>query len=264
MSFIREIAYHQRGRVPDVEHAHKDSDSLEIIQILAGDGNAIIDENTYPLAPGTLLFIDSAHIHSLNPQDVNDYCRNKLIVRRSLLEKALQPVSAMSLLDLFGEVGGSCFTLSPEQAGEVDNLFCIMSVNAGDNALIFSQLIRLLVTPEPQNQQFAVAGDERVSRVLHYLHTRYAEPITIDDLTVDVHVSKYYLCRLFRNCTGMSIIQYLNEQRLAASRRMLVQTRRSITEVAQDCGFGNASHFCAMFREHEGTTPRRFRLNNSK
>ncbi len=264
MAFIREVAYHQQGRAPSIGHAHTDSDSLEVIQILSGDGNVLIKDRTYPLAPGTLLFIDSFNIHSLNPRDVNTYCRNKLIVRRSLLEKALQPVGAQALLDLFGEAGGTCFSLSPNQAGEVDNMFSAMAVNSNDSALIFSLLIRLLIMPEPQDQLLAEAGDPRIARVLHYLHTRYAEPVTIDDLSADTHVSKYYLCRLFRNCTGMSIIQYLNEQRIVASRRMLVETRRSITEIAQDCGFGNPSHFCAMFREHEGMTPRTFRVTNSK
>lgn len=264
MTFAREIAYHQQGRAPSVHHSHTDSDSLEVIQIVSGDGTALINDQTYPLGPGILLFIDSANIHSLNPQNVDIYCRNKLIVRRSIIEKSLQAVGAISLLDVFNESGGTCFTLSPELAGQVDDIFRSMSESPKDTALIFSSLIRLLSTLTPQDRLYAQVADIRVARVLHYLHTRYAEPITIDMLAEDSHISKYYLCRLFRNYTGMSIVQYLNEQRLSSARRLLSQTRRSITSIAQDCGFGSPSHFCALFREHEGMTPRDFRNAHSK
>lgn len=264
MTFAREIAYHQQGRAPSVHHSHTDSDSLEVIQIVSGDGTALINDQTYPLSPGILLFIDSSNIHSLNPQNVDIYCRNKLIVRRSTIEKSLQAVSALSLLDVFDEAGGTCFALTPELAGRVDAIFSAIAETPNDNAVVFSSFINLLTILAPQDRLYAQVADVRVARVLHYLHTRYAEPITIDMLAEDSHISKYYLCRLFRNYTGMSIVQYLNEQRLSSARRLLSQTRRSITSIAQDCGFGSPSHFCALFREHEGMTPRDFRNMHSK
>lgn len=264
MTFVREIAYHQQGRAPSVQHSHTDSDCLEVIQIVSGDGTALIHDQTYPLSPGILLFIDSSNIHALNPQEVETYCRNKLLVRRSVMERSLQPVGALSLLEVFDEVGGTCFALTPELAGRVDDIFRTMAEAPGEGSVIFSSLIQLLTMLTPQDRLYAQVPDVRVSRVLHHLHTRYADPITIEMLAEDSHVSKYYLCRLFRNYTGMSIVQYLNEQRLSSARRLLAQTRRSITSIAQDCGFGSASHFCALFREHEGMTPRDFRIHHSK
>ncbi len=264
MTLIREIAHHQQGRAPSVHHSHTDSDSLEVIQIVSGDGNALIGDRTYPLSPGILLLIDSSNIHSLNPQNVDNYCRNKLIVRRSVVEKALQIVGATSMLEAFTDTGGTCFSLSPARAGEVDELFRSMSDAPTDNALVFGTLIHLLTTLTPQDRLYAQVADTRVARVLHFLHTRYADPITIDMLAEDSHISKYYLCRLFRDNTGMSIIRYLNEQRLSSARRLLASTRRSITTIAQDCGFGSPSHFCALFREHEGMTPRDYRNTHGK
>lgn len=259
MTLIREVTYHQQGRAPSVRHPHTDNDSLEIIQILSGDGNALIGDQTYPLSPGILLFIDASVIHSLNPQSEENYCRNKLIVSRSAVEKSLRVVGATSLLSLFEEAGGACFTLAPDVAGDVDTVFNRLAGNREDNGLIYSAFIRLLTMMSPNERLYAQVSDTRVARVLHYLHTRYAEPLTIDSLAEDAHISKYYLCRLFRTCTGMSIIQYLNEQRLTSARRLLAQTRRPITAIAQDCGFGSPSHFCALFREREGMTPRDFR-----
>lgn len=265
MILTRDIAYHQQGRVPSVRHNHTDSDSLEIIQILSGDGTALIGDQTYPLSPGIMLFIDASTIHSLNPQSETDYCRNKLIVCRSTVEKSLRIVGALSLLETFEEGGGACFTLAPETAGRVDGLFRMMAEKNGESAAVFPAFLRLLTMLTPQDRLYAQTSDSRVARVLHYLHTRYTENITIDALADEAHVSKYYLCRLFRASTGMSIVQYLNEQRLTTARRLLAQTTQPITDIAQNCGFGSPSHFCALFHEREGMTPRDFRnLHNRR
>ena len=259
MVLTRDIAYHQQGRMPSVRHPHTDSDSLEIIQILSGDGNTLIGDQTYPLSPGILLFIDASTIHSLNPQCEADYCHNKLVVSRNTVEKALRAAGAVALLETFDDGGGACFTLTPETAGEVDEIFCDMTKKNGENTVVFPAFLRLLTMLTPQDRLYAQVSDPRVARVLHFLHTRYTDPITIDMLAEDAHISKYYLCRLFRASTGMSIVQYLNEQRLTSARRLLAKTSRPITSIAQDCGFGSPSHFCALFREREGMTPRDFR-----
>ncbi len=264
MSFIREITYHQQGRAPYVRHPHTDNDSLEVIQILTGDGNALIGDQTYPLFPGTLLFIDASTIHSLNPQSEETYCRNKLIVSRHAVEKSLQAVDALSLLTPLYEKGGACFTLAPDVAGEVDTVFRRMADNRDDSGIIYGAFIRLVTMMFPHERLYAEVADTRVERVLHCLHTRYAEPLTIDTLADEACISKYYLCRLFRAYTGMSIVQYLNEQRLTTARRLLTQTRHSITTIAQDCGFSSPSHFCALFHQREGMTPRDFRNIHAK
>ncbi len=258
MVLTRDIAYHQVGRVPSVRRSHTDSDSLELIQIVSGDGGALIGERTYPLSPGILLCINAATVHALNPQDENRYCRNKLIVTHSTVEAALSAVGAQSLLDVF-ERGGACFTLPPTMAGEVDTLFRRMAQAADDNAVIFAGFVRLLTALSDGERLHAQAADARVVRVLHILHTRYAESLTIDRLAEEVHISKYYLCRLFREHTGMSIVQYLNEQRMTTARQLLSCTKQPITAIAEASGFGSPSHFCAVFREHEGITPRDYR-----
>lgn len=147
----------------------------------------------------------------------------------------------------------------------MDHIFRAMAKKNGENAAVFPAFLRLITMLTPQDRLCAQVSDARVAQVLHYLHTRYTEPITIDVLAEDAHISKYYLCRLFRASTGMSIVQYLNEQRLTSARRLLAQTSRPITDIAQHCGFGSPSHFCALFREREGMTPRDFRsLHNRK
>lgn len=259
MSFTREIAYHQQGRAPSVRSSHTDTDCLEIIQILSGEGCALLGNKTYPLSPGVLLFIDSSNIHSLNPKNEATYCRNKLIARRSMVEKALQAVGAQDLLELFIENGGTCFTVDPELTGQVDAIFRTVADEGGNPLVAFPAFMRLITVPTPQEKLPNQTFDPRVAKVIQYLHENYANPVTIDMLAEQAHISKFYLCRLFRASTGMSIIQYMNERRITAARQLLAHSRQPITTVAEDCGFGTPSHFCSLFRAAEGMTPRDYR-----
>lgn len=72
-------------------------------------------------------------------------------------------------------------------------------------------------------------------------------------------VSPRQLERLFRKHLGCTPTQYYLEVRLGRARQLLIQTSRSILDVALACGFASASHFSKCFRAHYGVTPRESR-----
>lgn len=264
MWFIRELAYHQIGRVPLTQHRHSDGDSVELIQVLDGGGNALIGDKTYPLLPGTLLFIDAAGIHALNPQDDTRYCRNKLIIGKSALFRALETVGGETVLHAFTDHGGSCFTPTPELADEIDQVFrLIHQHSSADNSMALWAVLQLIQLAGHYADAAPPETDPRISAILQYIHAHYAEALTVERIAAETHLSKYYLCHLFHAHTGITVMQYLNEQRLISARRLLTQTSRPIAEIAQDCGFGSSSHFCTVFRAREGISPREFRNKNS-
>lgn len=63
----------------------------------------------------------------------------------------------------------------------------------------------------------------------------------------------------FRHTFHTSPHKWLNEQRLAHSRLQLITSSRSISEIARECRFNNASHFIKLFRERFGMTPAAYR-----
>ena len=262
MSFIHELAYHQTGRIPTIHHRHTDYDSLELIQVLKGDGNALIGDHVHPLLPGTLLFIDSSNVHAINPAHDALYCRNKLLVGKTALFQAFEAIDAAHILQIFTNHGGCSFVPDPQTSAAIDQVFhsICQDTPTGSGALwAILQLIRLAGTQIPAD---APQTDSKVQAVLQYINRHFAEPLTIDRIAGDTMLSKYYLCHLFRAHTGMTVMQYLNEQRLAAARQLLMHTDRPIVEIAQDCGFNTSSHFCSFFRSQEGMSPREFRRQN--
>lgn len=106
----------------------------------------------------------------------------------------------------------------------------------------------------------AAAGAlDTVAQMARYIADRYRQPLRVDEVAAAVGLNPSYAMTLFRRRTGVTIIQYLNRQRVAHAQRLLVTTSDGVTDIALDAGFGSISRFYEAFNEATGLTPRAFR-----
>lgn len=96
-------------------------------------------------------------------------------------------------------------------------------------------------------------------RVKAHIHANLASPVTLDDLAAVAGLSRFHLCRAFREMTGLPPHAYLTRARLALARRLLRTTTLPINEVARQCGFASPNQFATSFRRGVGVTPTAFR-----
>lgn len=75
----------------------------------------------------------------------------------------------------------------------------------------------------------------------------------------EVGMSKYYFCRLFKQSTGISPHQYLIQQRLERAKQLLLQSKLSITKIAQTVGFSEQSQLTRHLKRATGLTPKQLR-----
>lgn len=87
------------------------------------------------------------------------------------------------------------------------------------------------------------------------LHRRFREPLRLEDVASALYVSTYHLCRVFKEETGMSIHQYLNQLRLRQALTELAQGDTALAKLANDLGFCCQSHFTRAFRKQFGVPP---------
>lgn len=262
-----EFAYRLTGGGSLINHRHVNGDGYELILVYSGGGSVLIFDRSYPLREHTLLLIDASYPHCLNPADMEHYVRSKLILDRRYLRGVLGAAGSLPLLDeMAGEHGGMCVQLDEAQAQQADRLFFqiagAMKDEPGVRPLtVMSACLPLLSLLRSSGHQGGEAplGDDKLAPILAYLRAHCAEPLTVEDIAREHHLSKYYLCRLFRQRTGMTIMDYLNEQRFALARRLLADSSAPIGEIALSCGFGTAAHFSTMFRRREGCTPSFYR-----
>lgn len=97
------------------------------------------------------------------------------------------------------------------------------------------------------------------SLVKDYIDSHLHDHITLDILADISHLNKFYLSHKFSEEFGVSLINYLLEQRLQNGIKLLRNTDLRISMIAQLCGFSSQSYFTQTFRKSIGISPVRYR-----
>lgn len=118
--------------------------------------------------------------------------------------------------------------------------------------------IKALLTKILRDQDESQFREEFLTCVLQYIHAHYAEKITLDDLAALEHISKSYLCRQFKQQTGMTVISYVNNLRIETAKRLLLSTTHTVNEIAYQVGFESPKYFYRAFKALVGESPAAF------
>ena len=100
---------------------------------------------------------------------------------------------------------------------------------------------------------------ERAVRIREFIESHCDEPLTLDAMSKRFFLSKSALGLLVRRGTGMGFKEHQIRCRIRRAKALLMESTRSVEEVAKALGFRDASHFCRTFRRLEGCTPSEFR-----
>jgi AraC-like DNA-binding protein len=92
-----------------------------------------------------------------------------------------------------------------------------------------------------------------------FIQINLHENLTLPLIAKQVGFSPAHLSRLFHRFGGMSVMQYVKLQRIAAAKKMLIEQAENITEIAQMVGFASSTVFCSAFRRETRLTPGQFR-----
>lgn len=106
--------------------------------------------------------------------------------------------------------------------------------------------------------------DKKIMKVQLYIAQNYREDVTLQTLSELVGMSPSGLSRFFSQEKGLSISEYLIEQRLNHATRLLIDTNLPIREICISSGFNNVSNFNRQFRKNKSCSPSQFRENYSK
>ena len=99
----------------------------------------------------------------------------------------------------------------------------------------------------------------QLRKVEDYLSERLAEEISVGALAEMVDLSPFHFCRVFKQTTGMSPLQFVTRERISRAQQLIRETSRSLIEIGLEVGYTNPSHFAQVFRRTTGSTPTEFR-----
>lgn len=95
-----------------------------------------------------------------------------------------------------------------------------------------------------------------------YIELHVEDALTLDALAANSGYTKYYLSRLFKNETGVSINTYIKNARIEYAKTLLIGTTDSISEICSRLQFCNRTYFSSEFSKAVGVTPAQFRAQN--
>ena len=99
------------------------------------------------------------------------------------------------------------------------------------------------------------------NQALNYLKTNFNKPITLDDITFHLNISKDYLNKIFKQDTNTTVRQALIQIRLENATGLLNRRDLRINEIASLVGFSEYKYFHKVFKKHFGVSPNQYRVN---
>ena len=99
----------------------------------------------------------------------------------------------------------------------------------------------------------------RIAQILETIHQEFQRPLRQNDLARTAGLSRAAFNRNFRQATGTTLVDYVNDLRIGHACRMLAESSKPITEICFESGFTNLSNFNRCFLRRRGMPPSRFR-----
>lgn len=106
-------------------------------------------------------------------------------------------------------------------------------------------------------------GDTQLLRsLMDYCVKNYTQPLSLDLLSEQLHLSKYYISHIFSDRLNIGFNDYVNSLRVSAACRQLTKSDMSVTEISEAVGFSTLRTFNRAFLRHMGVTPSAYRKSS--
>lgn len=120
----------------------------------------------------------------------------------------------------------------------------------------FSLYQRFLLVSCPESGGAAYIG--RLKDILEYIHTSYRQPLTLEEIAEQAHLSKSECCRFFKKHMHMTLFDYLLYYRIQQSLPLLKEGQCTIAKAAELSGFSSACYYSKIFRREMHCTPKQY------
>lgn len=94
-----------------------------------------------------------------------------------------------------------------------------------------------------------------VRRALNFIEQYACEGIGVDDVVTYLHISRRLAYLRFREIANTTILNAILDQRIMKAKRLLEKTKKSVTEIALECGYKDNNYFKNVFRRITGASP---------
>ena len=242
-------------------------DFYKIIYFIDGNVSYKIEGKTYRLKPHDFVLVDYNAIHKPEIESSRPYERYIIYLSEEFMNHGTKRGEQLRYcFELAGQKGNHVLHFAP---GSYENLLdCLMRIEKEESGkqdflrdrmleavfLEFMVLLNRACITQPKAFITTAVYHEKIVDVISYIQAHLTEDISIDFLADTFYISRYYLMRQFKEATGYSIRQYINEKRILEAKRRIL-TGVPASKVCYDGGYSDYSTFARRFKEIVGVAP---------
>ncbi|MBW8347827.1 AraC family transcriptional regulator [Bacillus sp. IITD106] len=252
--------------MPD-HHYH---DGYEILYLVSGNVYYFIEGKTYHVTNGTLLVINKNAVHKLVNSSNTTFERVTLLFKSEFIEDILNSSWSYDVFSIFSSRQNILRLESKDQNlietlfDKIINEFSFHPPGYEDSLKLFLLEVlifikRLMDTKYKYNEVETTFTHKKVFEIVNFINQHYYEQLTIESISKKFYISSSYFCKVFKENTGFTFIEYLNNIRIKEAISLLKENRYKVGEIAEKVGFESLTHFGRVFKKITGYSPVQYR-----
>ena len=252
---------------------------LELTYVLSGEAEHTLDGQTVRIGRGDYLIVDYGSRHSYRALSPRGFDNLDCLFLPELLDPVLKGTKSLrSLLEHYLlHINPQVLVQNParmvfhDRDGRIMELLSRMSREAERKEAAYMEFLRcylieilLLTVRGMEGAQAAAAGQDISAFLTAYVAEHYMEPLTLQNLADKLNYSLPYVSKRFKDEIGVSFVHYLQNYRVMQGCRLITNTNRSFSEIAELVGYKDVKFFSELVKKITGLSPGDFRRHYKK
>jgi AraC-like DNA-binding protein len=265
-----DFTYRSAELIEPIFHSHT---YYEVYYFYEGKCNYLIGDQIYNLAPGDLILMYGMTLHCAKIDPAYPYIRTIIHFDPAILRPYLEFPQAIPVLQPFEQFKNYRLCLRGAAKAEAEQILLVMAehkqrgdqVSTGRLLLALVDLLYFIydqcLQPLSEHREFPSDKEKTVQDVIALLENSYSEDdLHMEKLQRELHLSKSYLAKIFKEVTGVTIFEYVYRKRINEAKILfLLHPSLTVTEVCFQLGFKHLAHFSRLFKQHVGLSPDRYK-----
>lgn len=254
----------------DTLHQHEE---IQLSWIRQGEGSLLVGDtvNHYSTNDVIILGGNIPHVFKSDPRkDQDSHMLTVFFTKDSFGTHFFATEELRSLQSFFKKATHGFRITKPSD--KVRSIFlAVEKTQKIDRFLYFMQLLKTLNSARYERlssyiseKKFSEVEGKRLNAVFAYTLQHFKETISLQRIAMEATMTPNAFCKYFKKHTRKTYGQFLNELRIEAASKALIDfPESSITDIAETNGFQNLSNFNRRFKKEKGCTPSEFRKSIS-
>lgn len=252
-------------------------DTFELYYLTEGESYYFIDRETYLVKAGDMVLIKPDRVHKTSLAKLSRHSRILLQITEKAFAPFLNANGFPALDELYGRLGRIVSLREEDRERMKELMLCIGEEIRGRQKryelMVKMKLLEILLLlsryqgdglPEEEGRTAQTPRYQKVQEVVDYLHANPGTGESLEELAGRFYISRSWLSRIFREVTGISVVEYTNIMRVRNARKLLAFGEYSVTEISERLGFESITYFERVFKKYTDCTPLKYRKEQRK